>query len=90
MLELVGSYLHDFIWPQCPLLWLDISLRKKSHGGIALWVKCLAPQTRVKGEGGKREGGGGGGGGGGGSLPGTTLYCLRHGGKTPLPGFVLI
>ena len=30
MLELVGSYLHDFIWPQCLLLWLDISLRKKS------------------------------------------------------------
>ena len=30
MLELVGSYLHDFIWPQCLLLWLDISLRKMS------------------------------------------------------------
>ena len=25
-----GSYLHDFIWPQCLLLWLDISLRKMS------------------------------------------------------------
>ena len=30
MLELVGSYLHDFIWPQCLLLWVDISLRKMS------------------------------------------------------------
>ena len=31
MLELVDSYLHDFIWPQCLLLWLDISLRKKAY-----------------------------------------------------------
>ena len=29
MLELVGSYLHDFIWPQYLLLWLDISTKKK-------------------------------------------------------------
>ena len=38
MLELVGSYLHDFIWPQCLLLWLDISLRKKVMNIIIAWV----------------------------------------------------
>ena len=39
MLELVGSYLHDFVWPQCLLLWLDNSLRKVIIAGHLKVVK---------------------------------------------------
>ena len=44
MQELVGSYLHDFIGPQCLLLWLNISLRKKSYSrGIRHHLFCSHP-----------------------------------------------